>query len=339
MAGGAEKLDIGRLEGLVKGFIEASIAPSTARVYASGQRRYLTFGKNSKSPPLPLTESHLCLFVAHLADEGLKHTSIKGYLSAIQRLQIVQGLGDPFVASWPPGLLASWPLLECSLKGIKLRQAKSVATRSKTRLPITPNMLRHLRGSWKKDRHNADNIRLWAPCCTCFFGFLRSGEITVPSMKSYDPGCHLSAGDVTVDSLTSPKVVQIYMKASKTDPFRKGVMVYLGRTDNILCPVGAVTAYLAVRGQSPGPFFLLASGAPPSREMLVKWMREAFQPSGVDITQYSGHSFRTGAAVGIEDSLIKTQGRWESTAYLSYVRVPRDRLAGVSKQLSSLAEQ
>ena len=69
-----------------------------------------------------------------------------------------------------------------------------------------------------------------------------------------------------------------------------------------------------------------------------------YTPSGVDITQYSGHSFRIGAAstvaaVGIEDPLIKTLGRWESTVYLSYVRVPRDRLAAVSKQLSSLAEQ
>ena len=52
-------------------------------------------------------------------------------------------------------------------------------------------------------------------------------------------------------------------------------------------------------------------------------MREALQPSGVDITQYSGHSFRIGAAttaavVGIEDSLIRTLGRWESAAYLLY---------------------
>ena len=73
-------------------------------------------------------------------------------------------------------------------------------------------------------------------------------------------------------------------------------------------------------------------------------MTEAVQPSGVDITQYSGHSFRVGAAstaaaVGIEDSLIKTLGRWESTAYLLHVRVPQDRLAWVSKQLSSLGEQ
>ena len=328
MAGGAEKLDIGRLEGLVMGFIEDSTAPSMARVYASGQRRYLTF---SNSPPLPLTEGRLCLFVPYLADEGLKHISIKGYLSAIQQLQIVQGLGDPFVASWS--------LLECTLKGIKLRQAKSVATRSKSRLPINPNMLRHLR-SWEKDRHNADNIMLWAACCTCYFGFLRSGEITVPSMKSYDPGCHLSAGDVTLDSLTSPKVVQIHIKASKTDTFRKGMMVYLGRTDNILCPVGAVTAYLAVRGQSPGPFFWLASGAPLSSEA-----DEGGTPAiwcgyyTVLRPQLQNWAASTAAAVGIEDSLIKTLGRWESTAYLSYVRVPRDRLAGVSKQLSSLAEQ
>ena len=57
------------------------------------------------------------------------------------------------------------------------------------------------------------------------------------------------------------------------------------------------------------------------------------------MSKYSGHSFRIGAAttaasVGVEDSLIKTLGRWESSAYLLYVRVPRDRLALVSKRLS-----
>ena len=55
--------------------------------------------------------------------------------------------------------------------------------------------------------------------------------------------------------------------------------------------------------------------------------------------RYSGHSFQIGAAttaaeVGLEDSLIKTLGRWESSAYLLYVRVPREKLASVSVQLS-----
>ena len=115
------------LEGLVRDFIEASIA--TARVYATGQRRYLSFCRKSNSNPLPLSENQMCLFVAHLADEGLQHSSIRGYLSAVRRMQIVFGMGDPFVASWP--------LLECTLRGIKLGQAKRVATRSHPRLPVT----------------------------------------------------------------------------------------------------------------------------------------------------------------------------------------------------------
>lgn len=65
-------------------------------------------------------------------------------------------------------------------------------------------------------------------------------------------------------------------------------------------------------------------------------MRAALRPSGVDVSQYSGHSFQIGAAttaaaVGIEDSLIKTLGRWESSTYLLYVRVPREHLAGVAR--------
>ncbi len=70
---------------------------------------------------------------------------------------------------------ASWPLLECTPKGIKLKQAKSGISRPRQRLPITPAILRRLRGKWEADREK-DNIMLWAACCMCFFGFLRSGE-------------------------------------------------------------------------------------------------------------------------------------------------------------------
>ena len=61
--------------------------------------------------------------------------------------------------------------------------------------------------------------------------------------------------DVQVDSREHPSVVRVRIKASKTDPFRRGVLLYLGRTDNLLCPVAAITAYIASRGSDPGPFF------------------------------------------------------------------------------------
>ena len=98
--------------------------------------------------------------------------------------------------------------------------------------------------------------------CACFFGFLRSGEITVPTLAGYEAGTHLSMADVTVDVPALPQVIRLNIKASKTDPFRQGVSVYLGRTGNTLCPLVAMLSYLAARGTEPGPLFRLKDGRP-----------------------------------------------------------------------------
>ena len=59
---------------------------------------------------------------------------------------------------------------------------------------------------------------------------------------------------MTLDSPEDPQVVQINIKSSKMDPFRKGISVFLGRTNSVLCPVAAMVAYLASRKGDPGPF-------------------------------------------------------------------------------------
>lgn len=210
-----------------------------------------------------------------------------------------------------------------------MHQAKSPATRKKERLPITPDILQKLKSVWGRAERDFDNIMLWA-ACSCFYGFLRA-EATVPSLREYG---HLSEGDVAIDSRSNPSVVRMHIKASKTDPFRQGVFIYLGKIGNDICPVAAVTAYLAARGRAPGPFFHFRSGAPLSRELLVKRVRQALEQVGMDVTHYSEHSFRIGAAttaasVGVEDSMIKTLGRWRSTAYQVYLKIPRDSLAEV----------
>ena len=138
-----------------------------------------------------------------------------------------QGHGRPFTTSLP--------LLEYTLRGVKLRQAKKQVTRPRTRLPITPSLMKKLRSSWEKDSQSHDNIMLWAACCMAFFGFLRSGEITVPSLKEYDPEGHLSMGDVALDNHKDAAVVRVHIKESKTDPFRKGVCL-LGKDGERVMP-------------------------------------------------------------------------------------------------------
>lgn len=164
-----------------------------------------------------------------------------------------------------------------------------------------------------EDASNFDHIMLWAACCICYFGYLRSGEICVLSPKEYDPLAHLSINDIAVDCHGKPSMV--LLKESKTDPFRQGITIFLGATGSTLCPVNTLLAYVDVRGQAPGPLFLFKDQQPLTRERLVSCLRMAISKAEFDPKLYAGHSFRIGAATtahlnGVEDSTIMTLGRW-----------------------------
>ncbi len=84
--------------------------------------------------------------------------------------------------------------------------------------------------AWCAKLGEHDASMLWAAAVTCFFGFLRAGKVVVSSDSSFDPNIHLTAADISVDNHSSPSYLAIRIKASKTDPFRQGVTIYLGRT-------------------------------------------------------------------------------------------------------------
>ena len=153
------------------------------------------------------------------------------------------GLDDPAM-----GAMAQ---LEYVLKGLKRKSS----TPRWTRLPILPEMLRELKEVWQRHPNKKDARMLWAAATMCFFGFLRVGEIVIPSDSGFDPSIHLTPKDVKVSDLQDPRWLVVRIKASKTDPFRQGVSIYLGRTRNDLCPVSAVLGYMVQRGMQDGPFF------------------------------------------------------------------------------------
>lgn len=264
-----------------------------------------------------------------LARQGLKIQTIKCYLSGVRSLQIANGFPDPQIG---PNL----PRLEGIIKGVKRSQMEAGVT-SRPRLPITPNILSLIQSSLPDSR---DGRMVWAACCVGFFGFLRAGEFTVPSLEAYDAAVHLSLADVALDSHSAPSVLKLTIKASKTDPFRKGVDLFLGRTPSSVCPVKAMVGYLFSRGPAPGPLFLFQDGSVLSRPRLVTAVRRCLSASGFSEEAYCGHSFRIGAATtaatkGVEDSTIQTLGRWQSAAYLRYVRIAREELAALSAVLVS----
>ena len=55
-----------------------------------------------------------------------------------------------------------------------------------------------------------------------------------------------------MDDQEHSTTIQLSLKSSKTDPFRRGVHIVIGSTQDDLCPVAALLAYLAVRGGGGG---------------------------------------------------------------------------------------
>ena len=197
---------------------------------------------------------------------------MKPYLSAVRQLHVAKDYPDPKVGKMPK--------LVQVLRGIKREQAIA-NTPARERLPITPSILRKLRVVWERNGTDPDYIMLWAAACLCFFGFMRAGEITLPSEQSYDPEIHLNFSDIAIDNHKSPKLMKVRLKTSKTDQFRRGIDIYVGTTNTDLCPVTAMMSFLAVRkNNQQGFLFTFKDGRVLTKSRFIDQVRQAMRVAG-----------------------------------------------------------
>ena len=75
--------------------------------------------------------------------------------------------------------------------------------------------------------------------------------------------------------------------------------VYLGETGSDLCPVAAITSYVARQCELAGPFFRLQDGTPLTKAQFVSRVRGILSRVGIDTSAYTGHSFRIDAATTV----------------------------------------
>jgi len=160
-------------------------------------------------------------------------------------------------------------------------------------------------------------------------------EFTVPSKTDYDNSCHLCPSDIAVDNWKNPHLLKVTIKESKTDPFRKGVHIYLGAT---ICPILGILPYLAAHGHTPGPLFITVDGDSLTWQTFSALLNSILSKLHLNSKNYNTHSFRIGAATTaaqahIPNASIKMLGRWKSDAYHCYMKTSPQELAKLSKQL------
>ena len=211
------------MDSTVQFFCSKGIADTSQKIYQSGLRKFTTFCSTySITTPFPVSEDILCYFASYLAVQGLSPQTIKVYLAGIRHMQISIGLPDPKEFS-------SIPRLKLVQSGIQRHNCDQHTRTVKIRLPITPAILHKIRDYWLPKSTEPDIKMLWAAVVICFFGFFHSGEITVPSLNSFDPSSHLAWGDVSLDNVLDPTMLKVHLRKSKTDQLKKGVDVYIGK--------------------------------------------------------------------------------------------------------------
>ena len=173
----------------------------------------------------------------------------------------------------------------------------------------------------------------------CFFWLSSFVRVRCTLSRRYEQSTTLSYSDVSlVDNL-----FHINIKASKTDPFRQGCIIWLAPTNNVICPFTAMTQFLPHHPLKSGPLFTYNDGSfltrRRTRRRLSTLLKQVI-PSQ-DQSQISTHSFRIGAATtaaaaGFPKWLIQQFGRWNSDCFRTYLRIPHTTLHHVASSLATM---
>ena len=300
----------------------AALSPATKRAYATGSKRYMSFCRKYSITPFPTTQLTLCYFAAYISKQ-VQHATIRLYLAAVRAEQLSRGLEDP---------LKDTQQLSWLLRGVQ-RQSKT-----RTRLPINPKLLLLLIQSILSNRHLIKYDRyLYATAISiAYFGCLRAGEISYPSTHSFNPKQHLTIKDVTIHQST----VQLRLKCSKTDQFRRGATIIIGASKQDICPVQITKQFLHLRkhAHKSDAIFRLRDGSLLTRPRLQAIIRNTLHSLKLPAELFGTHSLRIGSATaaaeaGIPMKIIKAMGRWSSDCYRSYIRTPHRILRSLTSKL------
>ena len=275
--------------------LEASVGVRTRAIY----KRYIKEYHQVTGPSLQFTEQKLCNFAAELHLRGKSHSTILGYVSALRYHCKIYNLKNDLESTRFAALL----------KGVK-NTVRPLLVSAVCLQSLLERMGRM--AMIRFDQYEA--ILVGATVSLAFYGFLRVGEYT-----------HNTAGHAVcyegVTCCSGYLVVRI--PSSKADKLPITIKVKAMK-DRCLCPVVCYKKYKRVRPKvATSQLFLNSDGSTVTATNVTKWLRELGEACGNK--KITTHSLRVGGATwaagaGWSDARIRAHGRWNSNAFLRYIR-------------------
>ena len=287
-------------------YTETALAPSTASTYKRAWKTFGDFCKGIYNSPLqpPIAVSCICAFIAYLHRKGYAPKTMSTFLSAIGYVHKLLNFPDPTSSFVVSKLIAG---------AYRTRPSFDV------RLPITVDILNRLVESLVHTTEGEyDRYLYTAMFLFAFNTFARIGELT-SSLNA------LQLHDIEFQGRGFGQSVTVTFRNFKHNLTGRPHSISFQAGPTSVSAVTALTDFLKVRGQQPGPLFCTVLNKPLPRCTFDSQLRRCLRFCDLDATLYKGHSFRIGstsyrAEQGDSDAQIRALGRWKGNAFLKYIR-------------------
>ena len=248
------------------------------------------------------------MFLVHLHKQRLRATTIRTYLTAISFVHRIKNMPDPSHSL----------LITKTLHGIanldKLRPSTPLR-------PITRDILHKLIDAIPAIQpFPYYQALLKALFLLTYHACMRAGEAVVSMHDQHT----LSLSDIESTTYNQLPAYNITFRTYKHS-HNPAILTLLPASTPQYCPVQSLKEYLRIRGQTPGKLFISCTRQPINRHFFADNLKSALGQLGLPSNQYNTHSFRIGRATQMAlehtpDSVIRTVGRWHSSAYQGYIR-------------------
>ena len=278
------------------------------KTYNRHWKKFCEFTSMYSLSPIPASGLTVLQFIAYLHSKSLSPATIRGYLTSVSFFHKIQNFPDPSACF----------LIRRALIGLK----KTVQTRSKLS-PITKPLLDStLRALSSVTKNLYTLILLRALFSFTYHACLRAGEVVLSSnprnvilLSQVQP---LKTGGTTHFTIS-------FKNYKHSRPDRHTPKMILSPNGNFNCPVNLLQKYLTIRGNIPGPLFVDEKGLPLTRRFFSQYLKKSLSFIGPPHKKYNTHSLRIGRVTdlklnGLDEETIKTTGRWNTNAFMNYIR-------------------
>ena len=277
--------------------LQSSKANNTIRAYKSDFNDFALFCTQNGFKSLPSEPKVVSLYLTHLSTKNAKMSTLRRRLVSIG---VIHKLKGHYLDTKHPSIIEN-------VMGIKRRKG----TIQKAKKPLLINNLKHIIDII--DKVNNEEIKKSRDRSIILIGFsggFRRNEIV---SLDYDDLEFVAEG------------LKINLKRSKTDQFGEGSVKGLPYFDNPqYCPVVSIQKWIEISKVTSGPIFRrFIKGSKLSENRLTDQtvaliIKKYLKLAGIDSTNYSGHSLRSGfatsaAEAGAEERTIMAMTGHKST--------------------------